>query len=115
MEKIEQPTADELLTHGQLIYSPKEVAAAMNKAGISCDKSTVTRWCESGKMEAIKPRGRWIISRQGLVNLLVSFGIAISASTTGSAAIASHMKQLVSNNTSHASTMLVRERKRPER
>lgn len=51
-------------------YSPKEIAGML---GI--DVSTVTRWCERGKIAAKKPVGRWVITHDSIRSIFESYGI----------------------------------------
>lgn len=51
-------------------YTPKEVARM-----IEHDSSTVSRWCQEGKIAAKKPFGRWVITRGALLALLFAFGL----------------------------------------
>lgn len=55
-------------------FSPKEVASMLGH-----DSSTVSRWCQEGKIAARKPFGRWAIARDAVVALLVAFGISAQA------------------------------------
>lgn len=51
-------------------YTLKEVARM-----IEHDSSTVSRWCQEGKIAAKKPFGRWVITRGALLVLLFAFGL----------------------------------------
>lgn len=62
------------------MFSPKEVSRFMRG---NADPSTVTRWCQSGKIEASKPMGRWLVTRSALAKLLVAFGLASHFVATG--------------------------------
>lgn len=72
-------------------YSPKEVAGLLRATDPSLNDSTVLRWCQKGRIEAGKPFGRWYITRQAVVKLLVAFGVAAAAFFHGNHAHAGYM------------------------